>query len=115
MIDENEIDAPRFLGFCVGVPGQPHGRKCFDTDNDVIQLENGKGVICEACEEKLLTAGSWSSAAPNLNRKYGKGPGIVINARTHQPQPRLPGRPTGTARTRKKVASGGTGWRNYPK
>jgi hypothetical protein len=82
-----EENLPRFLGFCIGIPGQPCGRRCYDSDLDVVQLERGQGVICEKCESKLFGTQAWSTANPTEKKNSGKGEGIVIKARKHSPPP----------------------------
>lgn len=103
IVDEDD-PPPKFLGFCQGIPGQFHGRRMYDSDPDLNMLESGKGVMCDACIDKLFEVKSWGSASPVLhNTNKGRGPGIVINAEKHQ------------ALTSKPRMQKGANFRNYPK
>lgn len=117
IVDEDD-PPPRFIGFCIGIPGQPHGRKCYDSDLDVIQLERGLGVICDVCQDKLIGAKSWASVDSAEPKKGARGPGIVINHEKHTPKPRLKGEPFRKRAQRSDSVVGAPkrqNARNYPK
>jgi hypothetical protein len=85
----SSMSESRFIGFCIGIPGQSCGKKIFDSDPDALELE--KGVICGPCETKLFSGKSWSSQLADI-------------AKVERPRGKA-GRPKGIASLTKKATA----------
>lgn len=105
---------PKLLGFCIGVAGQPCGRRIYDDEIGAVELEvdritkKKQGVIGECCYSKLFGT-PWSKQA-NAAETAAQSAGGKKSKALNNPFIRLPGnksfgqgRKAGSASPRKEV------------